>query len=267
MALPCPDIAIGGAGSALSRSFNDALVVTDADFSSREDCQALAGFFQGKPLNGQAGNALSGSGLDYSKLDALVEQVWQPEVHSDVSLFYRVILDWLKAFGLDVDSDAIKGFIQTYLPSAGSLMLFAKLAAGLLVVVLVIFLLRNYYRRGGFSLRRRRANGNLAQPAQAGAILTPVSIIKLPLREQAAALLRYSIELLRRQQQIPLSACYTNHELLAYLADDDCQRAALLSRQIRLTEPVIYGDRPVTEAELAQAWQINRAIAACEAQS
>ncbi|HHO59672.1 MAG TPA: DUF4129 domain-containing protein, partial [Thiotrichales bacterium] len=205
------------------------------------------------------------TGLDYSKLDVLVDQIWQPEAGSDTGLLYRAILDWLKAIGLDVDSEAVSGFLQTYLPSADSLMLFARLAAGLLVLVMLIFLLRKFYRAGGFG-RGGGKDDNPVQGVPPNPVLTPGAIEKLPLREQAGALLQYSIELLRRQRLIPLSACYTNHELLDRLAQGDSQQAGLLSRQIRLTEPLIYGDRPVTEAALDQAWRLNRAIAAGEVQ-
>ena len=72
----------------------------------------------------------------------------------------------------------------------------------------------------------------------------------MPLREQIGALLQYSIERVAAARLVPASRSYTNRELLAHLQAADAAKASTLREQIDLTEPVIYGDEPVTEQQV-----------------
>ena len=82
----------------------------------------------------------------------------------------------------------------------------------------------------------------------------------MPLREQLAALLQFSIEQLVAAKLLPASRSYTNRELLAQLETADVGRANMLREQIDLTEPVIYGDEPVTEERVEACRKKSRGL-------
>ena len=247
MALPCPDIIVGPEHSFQGQLFDEALIVTDADFSSHEDCEVLASYFyQAADTN------ISELPLVFSDLDVIVDAIWKPEEAEGASLMFQAIMNWLKSFGLDVDTQALQG----YLPSAESIRLFTELTAGLLLLLVFIFAIRGLYGAGLFKFPRIFKFKQDKPQSGNDNFLPPQSLDGLPLRQQLAALLQCSILILRNYNVVPVSACYTNHELINYIEASKSPAAKLLVRQVNLTEPVIYGTRTATQEVLSESHQI-----------
>lgn len=226
--------------------FDEALVTTDTDFTSREDCDMFASFYYQTP----AGNAdISESPLLFSNLDVIVDSVWKPEEEQGIALMFQAVFNWLKSFGLNVDTSAL----QEYLPSGESVRLFTEISAGLLLLLVLVFTLRGLYRAGFFKFSRiSRSEQDEFKPEDDSVL----PFDGLPLREQLAALLQRSISSLRRYNIVPVSASYTNHELVDHLDASNSAVAKILVRQVNLTEPVIYGARSVTPEVLSESQQI-----------
>lgn len=243
---PCP----GLVSSHDAEQFEQVLVVTDTDFASVEDCAQLGAFYF-SPLRSMRYS------LDHSRLDSIVDDIWQPVDEETPYLLLDAVLSWLKGLGLDEHADALRELIDRYRPADDSVQLFFTMIIWLIVIAVLLLVLHEFYRAGllGLPRRRRKAQAQLKPALRPG--LSWDSIQTLSLRAQIGALLQYSIEQLAANKLIPSASSYTNHELLACLAKTDAAKAALLHQQIELTEPVLYGDEPATET----------VVSACRAQS
>lgn len=249
MALPCPDIIIGSENSAQGQLFNEALIVTDTDFTSHEDCDVFASYFYQVT---DANTNISEFPLLFSNLDAIVDTIWKPEEVQGLNLMFQAIINWLKSIGLDVDTNVW----GQYLPSGESIRLFAELSVSLILLLVFIFAIRGFYSAGLFKFPQIFKFKQDELQSKNGNFLPPASIDELPLRQQLAVLLQRSILILKKYHVIPVSTCYTNHELINYIDVSKSQAASLLGRQVKLTEPVIYGNRPATQEVLFESQQI-----------
>lgn len=249
MATPCPDITITPESSVQGSLFDEALVTTDTDFTSREDCDMFASYFYETP---DVNTNISESPLLFSNLDVIVDSVWKPEEEQGFALMFQAVFNWLKSFGLNVDTSAL----QEYLPSGESVRLFTEISAGLLLLLALVFTLRGLYRAGFFKFSRISQSEQDEFKPEDDSVLPFEPVDGLPLREQLAALLQRSISSLRRYNIVPVSASYTNHELVDHLDASNSAVAKILVRQVNLTEPVIYGARSVTREVLSESQQI-----------
>jgi len=234
---PCP----GLVSSYDVEKFEQVLVVTDADFASIEDCEQLGGFFFTQPRRQQYS-------LDYSGLASIVDNIWQPVSEDAPLLFLDALLSWMKDLGLEEHADTFRDFISTYMPAEESVQLFFTIIIWLIVIAVLALVLYEFYRAGMLRLPRSRHNADDDQQSAIQPALEWQSVMALPLREQISALLRYSIDSLSSRKLLPASNSFTNHELIACLEQTDARKVPLLREQIELTEPVVYGNAPVTEA-------------------
>jgi len=238
-ASPCP----GLVSSYDVEKFEHALVVTDTDFSSIEDCEQLGRFYF-QP------SRFSNYSLDYSRLGAIVDKIWQPVNEETPFLLMEAFLSWMKGLGLDEHAESLKNFVEEYMPAEESVQLFFTVIIWLIVCGTIILVVHEFYRAGMLKLPRFQGQ----QGDGTGAEIKPVwqweTILALPLREQISALLQYSIEHLVNENLVPASSSFTNRELISYLEKSDSLRAGLLREQIDITEPVVYGDEQVSEQQL-----------------
>jgi hypothetical protein len=237
---PCP----GLVSSYDVEKFEQALVVTDTDFSSIEDCEQLGRFYF-HPYG------LPDYSLDYAQLGAIVDEIWQPVNEEAPFLLIEAILSWMKGLGLEQYAESFRNFANEYMPAEESVQLFFTIIIWLVVCGTIILVMHEFYRAGMLKLPRFQG----LQGDRTGAEVKPVwqweAILALPLREQISALLQYSIERLVSENLVPASSSFTNRELIAYLEKSDAHKAGLLREQIDLTEPVVYGDERVSEQQIA----------------
>jgi hypothetical protein len=233
---PCP----GLVSSYDIEKFERVLVVTDAEFASIEDCEQLGRFFF-DPSNAAR------YALDYAGLGAIVDQVWQPVNEEAPFLLIEAVLSWLKGLGFEQHAESLRDFVDEYLPANESVQLFFTVVIWLIVIATVLLIVHEFYKAGMLRLPRSRHRPRSDRAEEHKPAIAWQAILALPLREQIGALLQYSIERLAEAKLVSASRSYTNRELVAQLETADTARARVLSQQIDLTEPVIYGDDPVTE--------------------
>jgi hypothetical protein len=236
---PCP----GLVSSYGAEQFENALVVTDTDFASVEDCEQLGSFYF-HPYS------FEGYSPDYTRLDAIVDEIWQPVNEESPFLMMEAILSWMKGLGLEQQAESIRNFVIEYMPAEEIVQLFFTIVVWLVACATVILVVHEFYRAGMLKLPRfQRLQGE-----STAAEITPSwqweAILAMPLREQISALLQYSIERLVNENLLPASSSFTNRELIVYLEKSDLHKAKILREQIDLTEPVVYGDERVSEQQL-----------------
>lgn len=236
---PCP----GLVSSYNDETFERLLVVTDADFASVEDCEQLGAFYFNRPLS-------PNYSLNYSRLDAIVDEIWQPVNEEAPFLLMEAILSWLKRHGFEEYAKSVRDFMNEYMPEDESVRLFFTVIIWFIVVGTVILVVYEFYRAGMLRLPRLRSGPDDVETTGSQPALQWEAILALPLREQIGALLQYSIEQLVARRLLPSSRSYTNRELVSYLELSDMQKAGLLREQIDITEPVVYGDEHVTEEQV-----------------
>jgi len=248
-ASPCP----GLVSSYDVEKFERALVVTDTDFTSVEDCEQLGSFYFHP-------SRLPDYSLNYDQLGAIVDTIWQPVNEESPFLLMEAILSWMKALGFDQHAESFRDFVNEYMPAEESIQLFFTIVIWLIVCGMVILVVYEFYRAGMLTLPRFHA----LQAEGARAEIKPArqweAIVALPLREQISALLQYSIEHLVNKDLVPASSSFTNRELIAYLEKSDSHKAGLLREQIDLTEPVVYGDEGVSEQQLVACRSLSRGL-------
>ena len=237
---PCP----GLVSSYAVEKFEHALVVTDTDFSSIEDCEQLGSFYSSRP--GFTNNA-----LDYSQLAVIIDEIWQPVNEEAPFLLMEALLSWMKGLGLEQHAESVRDFVNEYMPARESVQLFFTIVIWLIVFGTVFLVLNEFYRAGMLKLPRFRgqSGGNNAS-TEPSPVWQWQDILALPLREQISALLQFSIQHLVNENLVPASSSFTNRELISYLEKSDAHKAGLLREQIELTEPVVYGDERVSEQQL-----------------
>jgi len=250
MSTPCPNV-IGPESIRQGQFFDQTLVVTDSDFTSQEDCNAFASYFYDTP-----NTATSEKPWVFSELDAIVDQIWQPEKDQNASLIFQAILDWLKSFGLDFDENDLGYVFREYLPSGESIRLFAELSASFILLLILIFSIRALYLSGVLKLPRLFKFKTDKKNSDNETLLSDESFDDLPFSEHLAMLLRRSIMVLRKYNIIPVSSCYTNHELINHIDKNESPAAKLLARQVDLAEPVIYGNKVATPDVILESQKI-----------
>jgi hypothetical protein len=237
---PCP----GLVSSYAAEKFEHALVVTDTDFASIEDCEQLGGFYFSRP-------GFSNNALDYSRLDVIIDEIWQPVNEEAPFLLMEAIVSWMKGLGLEQHAESLKDFVNEYIPAQESVQLFFTIVIWLIVCGTVFLVVNEFYRAGMLKFPRFRG-----RPGNDNACTEPKpawqwqDILALPLREQISALLQFSIQHLVYENLVPASSSFTNRELISYLEKSDPHKAGLLREQIELTEPVVYGDERASEQQL-----------------
>ncbi len=246
---PCP----GLVSSYQVDQFEQLLVVTDADFSSIEDCEQLGYFFFEQPRRGH-------SSLDFSGLAAIVDDTWQPVNEEAPFLLMDAILSWMRELGFERHAESFKNFITEYLPAEESVQLFFTLVIWFILLAVVLLVVYELYRAGLLKRPYSPQKKMYQQVQKDVAALSWEAITDLPLRRQISALLNFSIEQLVNKNRIPASRSLTNHELVSYLEKSDDRTASWLREQIEQTEPSVYGDMPVSEQRLIRCRAIAQRI-------
>ena len=236
---PCP----GLVSSYDIETFEHALVVTDKDFTSIEDCEQLGGFY----FNPSRSKNYS---LNYSRLGVIVDEIWQPVNEEAPFLLMEAILSWMKGLGLEEHAESVRDFLNEYMPANESVQLFFTIVIWLIVIATLILVLHEFYRAGMLRLPRFESRRDEGEKTEKKPVWQWEAILALPLREQISALLQYSIECLVARKLVPSSNSFTNRELISYLERSDSHKASLLREQIDMTEPVVYGDEHVTEEQV-----------------
>lgn len=236
---PCP----GLVSSYDVEKFEHVLVVTDTDFASIEDCEQLGRFYFHQPR-------FSNYSLDYSRLDVIIDEIWQPVNEEAPFLLMEAILSWMKRLGLEQHAESFRDFINEYMPADESVQLFFTIVIWLIVCGTVILVVHEFYRAGMLKLPRLQGRQGDGESTEIKPVWQWEAILALPLREQISALLQYSIEHLVNENLVPASTSFTNRELISCLEKSDAHKAGLLREQIDLTEPVVYGDERVSEQQL-----------------
>jgi len=246
---PCP----GLVSSYDVEKFEYALVVTDTDFASVEDCEQLGSFYFHP-------SRFSGYAPDYAQLGAIVDEIWRPVNEETPFLLMEALLSWMKALGFEQHAESFRDFVDEYMPAEESIKLFFTIVIWLIVCGTVILIVHEFYRAGMIKLPRfQRLQGDGAR-AEVKPAWQYEAILAMPLREQISALLQYSIEYLVNKNLVPASSSFTNRELIAYLEKSDSHKASMLREQIDLTEPVVYGDERVSEQQLVACRSISRGL-------
>jgi len=251
-ASPCP----GLVSSYDVEKFEHALVVTDTDFASIEDCELLGSFYFHP-------SRLPDYSLNYAQLGAIVDEIWQPVNEEAPFLLMEALLSWMKGMGLEQHAESFRDFVNEYMPAEESVQLFFTIIIWLIVCGTVILVVHEFYRAGMLKLPRFQALQGDGTTAENKPVWQWEAILALPLREQISALLQCSIEHLAKENLVPASSSFTNRELIAYLEKSDSHKAGLLREQIDLTEPVVYGDESVSEQQLVACRSISRGL--CDA--
>ncbi len=249
---PCP----GLVSSYDVEKFEQVLVVTDTDFASVEDCELLGSYYFHP-------SRFSDYSLNYDQLGAIVDEIWQPVNEETPFLLIEAVLSWMKGLGLEQHAEALRDFVNEYMPAEESVRLFFTIIIWLIVCGTVILVVHEFYRAGMLKLPRLRARQGDDEKAEHKAAWQWEAMLALPLREQISALLQYSIHHLAKENLVPASSSFTNRELVAYLEKSDSHKADLLRKQIDLTEPVVYGDENVSEQQLVTCRSISRDL--CDA--
>ncbi len=243
---PCPGlVSMYGYGQ-----FERSLIITDDIFSSIEDCEMLAAFYyldEGKR---------SRADFDFASVGDIVDATWQPVNEEPPFLLMDAILSWLKNLGFEQHTDTLQDFLNEYMPSEESVELFFEIIIWLIMLATVFLVLREFYLAGMLRLPHFYKKSGQENDKQDEPVLQWQQILALPLREQISALLRFSIERLIASNAIPASQSYTNHQLTAHLRKLNPQKAGMLSEQIQITEPVLYGDEAVTD-EMLEACRLK----------
>ena len=239
-ASPCP----GLVSSYAIEKFELALVVTDTDFASIEDCEQLGNFYFNQ-------SGISNNALDYSQLAVIIDKIWQPVNEEAPFLLMDAILSWMKGLGLEQHAESLKDFVNEYMPAEESVQLFFTIVIWLIVCGTVFLVVNEFYRAGMLKFPRFRGQpGNDDANQEVKPVRQWQDILALPLREQISALLQFSIQHLVNENLVPASSSFTNRELISCLEKSDAHKAGLLREQIELTEPVVYGDEHVSEQQL-----------------
>jgi len=199
--------------------------------------------------------------MDYTRLAAIVDEIWQPVNEEAPFVLLEAILSWMKGLGLDEHAESFRSFIDEYMPADESIRLFFTLVICFIVIATVALVVHEFYRAGMFRLpgkQRRQENktASLCRP-----VMRWEDIQALPLRDRISALLQYSINSLVTAGLLNSSFSYTNRELVAHLEKTDARKADLLRQQVELTEPVIYGDAHITEERVAACSLKSRMLA------
>ena len=237
---PCP----GLVSSYGVEKFEHALVVSDTDFASIEDCEQLGSFYFSQP-------GFSNNALDYSRLAVIIDEIWQPANEEAPFLLIEAILSWMKGLGFEQHAESLKDFANEYMPARESVQLFFTIVIWLIVAGTIFLVVHEFYRAGMLKLPRfhgRPSDENASTESKQ--VWQWQDILALPLREQISALLQFSIQHLVNENLVPASSSFTNRELVSYLEKSDTRKAGLLREQIELTEPVVYGDERVSEQQL-----------------
>ena len=236
---PCP----GLVSSYDVEKFELALVVTDTEFTSIEDCEQLGRFY----YNPHRPAAFA---IDYSQLGTIVDEIWQPVNEEAPFVLLEAILSWMKGLGFEEHARSFRDFINEYMPAEESVQLFFTIVIWLVVIGTVILVLREFYLAGMLKFPRLQHRHGDIENNEIKPTWQWQTILALPLREQISALLQYSLEQLAARKLVPASHSFTNRELITFLEQSDAQKASLLREQINLTEPVIYGDEHVSEEQV-----------------
>ena len=246
---PCP----GLVASYDMEMFERLLVVTDTEFASIEDCEVLGEFYSDN-------SRLSDYSLDYSRLSAIVDETWQPVNEEAPFLLLEAILSWMKRLGFEEHAEAVRGFVNEYMPAQESIRLFFTIVIWFIIIGALVVVLYEFYRAGMLRMPRLRGRINSARMPVNKPVMQWDVILALPLREQISALLQYSIEHLVARNLVPSSNSYTNRELISCLEKSDSRKAVLLREQIDLTEPVLYGNERVSEEQVIACRDKSRSL-------
>ncbi len=147
---PCP----GLVSSYAVEKFEHALVVTDTDFASIEDCEQLGSFYFSRP-------GFSNNALDYSQLAVIIDEIWQPVNEEAPFLLMEAILSWMKGLGLEQHAESLRDFVTEYMPAQESVQLFFTIVIWLIVCGTVFLVVNEFYRAGMLKLPRfRKRPGN-----------------------------------------------------------------------------------------------------------
>ena len=248
-ASPCP----GLVSSYDVEKFESALIITDTEFASIEDCEQLGRFyFHSKPSSSYT--------INLASIGAIVDEIWQPFNEEAPFVLMEALLSWLKGLGLESHAESLRDFIDEYMPASESVQIFFTVVIWLIVIATIGLIVHEFYRAGMLKLPRWRKHALMHETAAQAPVRQWQDILAMPLREQLAALLQFSIEQLVSAKLLPASRSYTNRELLAQLETADVGRANMLREQIDLTEPVIYGDEPVTEERVEACRKKSRGL-------
>jgi hypothetical protein len=236
---PCP----GLVSSYDMEIFEHLLVVTDADFASIEDCRQLGEFYSDS-------FRVSGYSLNYSRLQAIVDEIWQPSNEEAPFLILEAIISWMKRLGFEEHAESFRDFFNEYMPAQESVQFFFTVVIWLITICTLVVVLYEFYRAGMLRVPRLRNRMDDGVTPENRPVMQWNLMVALPLREQISALLQYSIEHLVASNLVPSSNSYTYRELLSCLEKSDYRKAGLLREQIDITEPVLYGDERVSEEQV-----------------
>ena len=156
----------------------------------------------------------------------------------------------MKGLGFERHAESFRDFINEYLPAGESIQFFFTILLWLIVIAALMLVLVEFYRAGMLRLPRYQHKVNDSQKHESKPGLEWEAVLAMPLRQQISALLRYSIEALAARKLIPAASSYTNRELVSCLEESDAYKVTSLREQIELTEPVVYGDEPVSEERI-----------------
>jgi hypothetical protein len=246
---PCP----GLVSSYGVEEFEQALVITDHDFASIEDCEQLGSFFFRQTPSRKYT-------LDYSRVGDIVDSIWRPVSEEAPFLLIGAIFSWMKDLGFEQHAESFRDFINEYMPAGEKIQLFFSILMWLIVIAVLTLVLVEFYRAGMLKLPRYRRKMRYDQEQESRAALQWQAILALPLRPQISALLHYSIERLAARKLLPATSSFTNRELISCLEKSDAEKVPLLREQIELTEPVVYGDGPVSEERIIACRAKARAL-------
>lgn len=249
---PCP----GLVSSYDVEMFEQLLVVTDDDFASIEDCMQLGEFYSDSPR-------LTDYSLNYSRLQAIVDEIWKPVNEEAPFLILEAIVSWMKRLGFEEHAESFRNFVNEYMPAQESVRLFFTVLIWLIIIGTLGIFIYVFYRAGMLRVPRLRSHTDDGITPENRDDMQWDMIPALPLREQISALLHYSIEHLVARNLVPSSNSYTNRELISCLEKSDSRKAGLLREQIDLTEPVLYGDERVSVEQVIACRDKSRRL--CDA--
>lgn len=192
-----------------------------------------------------------------------------PKLREELSWWQRLLrwINWLLSSDDEPDDSPgwLERLMQGITPGMAQAIWWTLLA--LLVVALATIVIAELRAAGAFGPRRRRGRQEAivppASPAQAPQAATTLSAIAtLPLSEQPAALLRWSIAALAQRRLLPGDASMTNGELRARLRRASPADAEVFATLVRAAEAQTYGGRTPTPEHMQALLQSAPALAA-----
>lgn len=221
-------------------------------------------------IDDQARSAVAPAQPDAAAVGGILAALREPpKLREELSWWQRLLrwINWLLSSDDDADDGPgwLERLMQGITPGMAQAIWWTLLA--LLVAALATIVIAELRAAGAFGPRRRRGRQDAIAPAASSAqapqaATTLSAIAALPLPEQPAALLRWSIAALAQRRLLPRDASMTNGELRSRLRRAAPVEVEVFAALVRAAEAQTYGGRTPTPEHMQALLQSAPTLAA-----